>query len=196
MPRFVTSLGLFLALLASAFGANEVEVTAVRFNSVRPPGGSTSQWLEAAVALAVHPSHGSPGQMVSNVRVAIVCAFESAGPGEKRTEFYRAEAECIALDAGRTDVRFYLPPELIKRDQLRPEPKQWGVEVMVGEKALPASRAAYAGALTAPEQRKSFMEKAQRGFSRNSGCLLPQYLTPFVNEYPRSTPSFVRREAR
>jgi len=29
----------------------------------------------------------------------------------------------------------------------------------------------------------------------NDGILQPQFLTPFVNEYPRATPSFVRRDA-
>lgn len=196
MPRVFAQLLLCLALLAPAFGANEVEVAAVRFNSVRAPGGSTSQWLEVAVALAVHPPSGSPGQMVSNVKVALLCAFESSGPGEKRTEFYRAEAECVALDAGRTDVRFYLPPELIKRDQLRAEPRQWGVELMAGEKSLPPVRTAYAASLATAEQRKAFAEKAVRGATRTVGLLLPQYLTPFAAEYPRSTPSFVRRESR
>jgi hypothetical protein len=185
-----------LVLRATALGANEVEVSAVRFNSVRPPGGSNSQWLEMAVALSVHPPPGSPGQMLSNVKVAVVCLFESAGPGEKRSEFYRAEAECVALDAGRADVRFYLPPELIKRDQLRAEPRQWGVELMVGEKSIPSGRAAYVAALASTDQRKAFYERALRGSARNLGCLLPQYLTPFAAEYPRSTPSFVRRETR
>ena len=198
LETMARSLALFIVCLAAAslaLAANEVEVSAVRFNSVRAPGGSTSQWLEVAVALVVHPPAGSPGQMVSNVKVALMCAFESAGPGEKRTEYYRAEAECIALEAGRTDVRFYLPPELIKRDQLRPEPRQWGVELMVGEKPIPPGRAAYSSSLGSSEQRKRFVESSLRGSLRNAGCLLPQYLSPFVSEYPRSTPSFVRREA-
>lgn len=171
-------------------------MSAVRFNAVRAPGGSPNQWLEMAVALAVHPPPGSPGQMVSNVKVALLCAFESAGPGEKRTEYYRAEAECVALEAGRSDVRFYLPPELMKRDQLRPEPRQWGVELMVGEKSIPPARAAYPASLAAVDQRRAFVEKVVRGAVRTAGSLLPQYLTPFAAEYPRSTPSFVRREAR
>lgn len=196
MPRVFALLLLCLAVLARAYGANEVEVAAVRFNSVRAPGGSASQWLEVAVALAVHPPTGSPGQMVSNVKVALMCAAEPAGPGEKRVEFYRAEAECVALDAGRTEVRFYLPPELTKRDQFRTEPRQWGVEIMVGEKSIPSSRAAYAAALASVDQRKAFAEKVARGAARNAGCLLPQYLTPFALEYPRATPSFVRREVR
>ncbi len=195
MVRSLIFLVVCLATASLAWGANEVEVSAVRFNSVRAPGGGTSQWLEAAVALSVHPPAGSPGQMVSNVKVALMCAFDSAGPGEKRTEYHRAEAECVALEAGRTEVRFYLPPELIKRDQLRSEPRQWGVELMVGEKSVPSGRTAYSSSLGSSEQRKAFVEKVLRGHSRNAGCLLPQYLTPFVGEYPRSTPSFVRREA-
>jgi hypothetical protein len=93
-------------------------------------------------------------------------------------------------------VRFFLPPEIVKRDSLRGDPRFWGVELSVGGKPVPAGRAAYAGALATPEQRRNFQARGGASAAANDGILLPQYLTPFANEYPRATPSFVRRDGR
>ena len=182
----------------SAAAGNEVEVTSVKFNTVRPPNGAPGTWLEAVAVLDVKPPGSLAGRMVSRVRVTLTLGFELPAPpgGERRIEFFRAEAECVALESGRADVRFYLPPELVKRDQLHGDAKYWGVEVTVAGRAVPAGKGSYAAALASPELRKSFQSRAGNAAPVNEGLLLPQYLTPFAMDYPRSTPSFVRREPR
>ncbi|MBL9188865.1 MAG: hypothetical protein JNK23_15385 [Opitutaceae bacterium] len=182
----------------ATMAAADVEVSVVRFNSVRAPNGSAGTWLEADVALTVKPPPGAAGQMVPRVRVALTVAVESPGPagGERRLDYYRSDAECVALEAGRANVRFYLPPELVKRDQLHGDPKYWGVEITAAGRPAAAVRAAYATSLANAEQRKNFQSKAAGAAAANDGVMLPQFLTPFSNEYPRATPSFVRREGR
>lgn len=196
MPR-LPCLALFFALLVTAH-AQVVEVTAVRFNNLRAPTGSNGTWMEAAIQLTVRPPPAAPRDIVSRVRVTLLLGYELPAPagGERRIEHYRAEAECVALEAGRADVRFYLPPELVKRDQLHGDPKYWGVELAVAGRAVPAGRGAYAPSLSGAEARKNFQTKAGAAATANDGLLQPQFLTPFVNEYPRATPSFVRREGR
>ncbi len=199
IPPSVTSLAIaWLLLLGAAARAAEVEVTTVRFQTLRAPTGAVGNWHEAEIALNARPGPGAPGQMVSRVKVTLVVGFElpAAAGAERRLEHYRAEAECVALEAGRANVRFYLPSELVKRDQLHGDPKYWGVEVLVGGRPVPASRSAYAAALATPDQRKNFLTKAGGAAAANDGLLLPQYLTPFANEYPRATPSFVRKDGR
>lgn len=178
--------------------AQEVEVTTVKFTNVRAPTGSNGTWLESDITLLVKPAIGSPSQMVSRVRVSLLLGFELPGAagGERRLEHYRAEAECVALEPGRANVRFYLPPEIVKRDQLHGDPKYWGIEVAVAGKAVSAVRAAYAASLGSAEQRKNFQTRGGAAAAANDGILQPQFLTPFVNEYPRATPSYVRRDAR
>ncbi len=102
----------------------------------------------------------------------------------------------MALEAGRTNVRFYLPPEIVKRDQLHGDPRYWGVEITAAGKALPPGRAAYATSLASAEQRKAFQTRATAAAAANDGILQPQYLTPFAHEYPRATPTFVRHDPR
>lgn len=204
LPRFVLSVLTWTAALCLAAvavpqtAAQEVEVTSVKFTNLRAPTGAAGNWYEAAIALEVRPPPSTPGRMVSRVRVALTLGFELPAPpgGERRIEFYRADAECVALEAGRADVRFYLPPELVKRDQLHGDPKFWGVELAAGGRALPAGRASYSNALPAAEARKNFQTRAATAAAANDGELVPQFLSPFANEYPRATPSFVRREGR
>jgi hypothetical protein len=150
------------------------------------------------VTLIVKPAAGNAAQMLSRVRVAVLIGFELAAVagGERRFEHYRGDAECVALEPGRAYVRFYLPPEILKRDQVHGDPKYWGVEVMAGGKAVPAARGAYVHTLSTPEQRKNFQTRGGAAAAANDGILQPQFLTPFMHEYPRDTPSFVRREAR
>ena len=178
--------------------AQEVEVTTVNFTNVRAPTGSNGNWLETEITLNVKAVTGNPSQMVSRVRISLLVGFElpaSAG-SERRLEHYRADAECVSLEPGRAYLRFYLPPELVKRDQLHGDPKYWGIELAVAGRALPPSRAAYSASLATAEQRKNFQTRASAAAVANDGILQPQFLTPFVNEHPRATPSFVRRDAR
>jgi len=102
----------------------------------------------------------------------------------------------VALEAGRADVRFYLPPEVVKRDGLHGDPKYWGVELAVAGRPITAARGAYSATLTTAEQRKNFQGKGGQAAAGNDGILQPQYLTPFVNQYSRATPTFVRKEGR
>lgn len=191
-----TALG-WVALLVAGF-AQEVEVATVKFSSLRAPNGSAGTWVENEITLIVKPVAGTPGQMVSRVRVGVLLGFElpATAGSTRRLEHYRAEAECVALEPGRATVRFYLPPELVKRDQLHGDPRYWGVELAVGGRPVPAVKAAYALSLASPEQRKNFQTRGAAAAAANDGILLPQFLSPFANEYPRATPSFVRLGVR
>jgi hypothetical protein len=191
-----------LTLLGFAVGggqlrAEEVEVTAVRFGAVRPANNPADTWLEAAVSLNVTPPPAALGRAVGRVRVTLAVGWEVPAPvgNTRRTDYYRAEAECVALDSGRTDVRFYFPPELVKRDQLRGNPPLWTVDVAVAGRALPAARPTSATALTELAARRAFQAAVAAAAAANDGLLQPQYFTPFALEYPRATPTFVRREA-
>jgi len=193
-----------LLVLAGAFQAavlvpaQEVEVASVRFTTVRAPLGSVGNWLEADVQVLARPLPDAPGAMVPRVRVSVLVGFElpAAPGGERRIEHFRSEAECVALEAGRTSVRFYLPPEVVKRDRIRGTPRFWGVELAVAGRALAPSTSAYSATLSTADARRNFIAIGGPDAIRNDGILLPQYLTPFIYEYPRATPSFVRPGAR
>ena len=200
MPRLVRALACALALpwaSAAPAPAPAVEVVNLRTNPVRPGNGGPA-WLETTVSLNVRPAGGGPAPVVSSVRVAMLLAFELPGPagGPRRSQVYAAAVECVALEAGRAEVRFYLPPEILKRDQIRGDPQFWGVELTAAGEALPAARTAYSANLRLPAARTEFQRRSAPVATANDGILQPQHLTPFALDYPRSTPSVVRREAR
>ncbi len=177
-------------------GSEVIEVSVARFGSARAPGGATEPWLEAELVLAVNVPPDSGSRAISRVGVALTLGWElpATAGGFRRMDYYRAEAECVALATGRANVRFYLPPELVKRDQLRGTPKLWTVDLTVAGQAIPAAKANQAAALADGSARRAFLSTAAAAALANAGLLLPQYLTPFAGEYPRATPSFVRRE--
>ena len=198
--RLARALACALALpwaAAAPAPAPAVEVANLRTNQVRPGNGSPA-WLETTLSLNVRPAGGGPAPVVSAVRVAVLLAFELPGPAgaARRTHAYAAAVECVALEPGRAEVRFYLPPEILKRDQIRGDPKFWGVELTAGGEALPAARTAYSANLGTPAARTEFQRRWAPAATANDGILQPQHLTPFALEYPRSTPSVVRRELR
>jgi hypothetical protein len=49
--------------------------------------------------------------------------------------------------------------------------------------------------LTELAARRAFQAAVAAAAAANDGLLQPQYFTPFALEYPRATPTFVRREA-
>ena len=187
-------LGLPVVLIGA--GREVVEVSVSRFGSARAPGGATEPWFEAELVLAVNVPPDSGSRAISRVGVALTLGWEllATAGGARRIDYYRAEAECVALETGRANVRFYLPPELVKRDQLRGTPKLWAVDLTVAGRAIPSAKANQAAALADGSARRAFLSTAAAAAASNVGLLLPQYLTPFAGEYPRATPSFVRRE--
>ena len=177
--------------------AAEVEVASVRFAPARPNSNPSTPWLEATLTLNVVPPPDAPGRMVSRVRVQLWVGIDTpALPGSPvRTDYFRSEVECLALLSGRSEVRFYFPPELVKRDQLQGAPRNWAVELAVAGRTVLPVRAASSTALVEPAARRAFLVAALAAAPANDGCLQPQYFTPFALEYPRNTVTFVRREA-
>lgn len=176
--------------------APEIEVASVKFDTPRIGGES---WYEAAVELSVRPG-GRPvsGQFVDRVRVVLNLGFEVADEkGGKRKVFYRSAAEAVTLEGGSKPVfRFYLPPELVRRDKLRTDADYHAVEIEIAGRALPAVRANLSKEIKTPEILTSFLSAVNAEAGANEGILVPQYLTPFAFDSQRRSPGFIRRESQ
>jgi hypothetical protein len=108
--------------------------------------------------------------------------------------YYRASAEAVAVETtGRTSFRFYLPPEIVKRDQISGPQRFYLVELSVGGQAVPLSKGDFPSNFTTPAIVESFRGKVAAEATANEGILLPQYLTPFGSG-GNNTPSFIRTE--
>ena len=208
---FVSPLQCSLALLAltvlplraqTAVTEKDIEVSNVHFNMVPPPAGSTTKtgWCQVDVEVNVKPGAATQAthSFLNRVKVTLSLAFHD--PTEKdalKFSYYRASAEVVALEVGRSNLRFYLPGEIIKRDSLAGEAKYYAVELAVGGKAIPMKKGNGYSEASLPdlEHVQNFLTKAGAESAANDGSLLPQYLTGYANDNSRPSPTIVRPEA-
>ncbi len=163
-----------------------VEVASVHFSNINPSGNSAFTWNETDIEINVRPSAVKGDSRFVN-RVRITLTLEAEGPGIVGSAYYRTSVEAVALEVGRSDIRFYLPPEIVRRDKLRAEPKVYAVEISVGGQDLTPSKTAS----NAPDPR-AFLAKAVEEATANNGILQPQYLTNFAFDSARPAPAFIR----
>jgi hypothetical protein len=102
----------------------------------------------------------------------------------------------IAVEGGKAFVRFYLPPEVVKRDKLRGDPEYYLVELEVAGESQKITLNNTSKGINSAETLASFKGKIGSEAAANEGVLMPQYLTPFASDSRRPSPTFLRREAQ
>lgn len=171
-----------------------VEVSTVKF---RPVNGG---WFEVEVEVQAKPGPAAVANrnFLNRVKVTLNLGVISVKAPQGATipdTFYRASAEAVAIETtGRTAFRFYLPPEIVKRDQVSGPQRFYLVELSVGGQALPLTRNDVPSTFTTTTIIEGFRGKVAAEATANDGILLPQYLTPF-GAGGNNTPSFIRTEA-
>ncbi len=184
------------AAAAPADSGDQIEVGEVKFTGVRAPSGDT--WLEALVEVAVRPGGKSAaGDFIDNVRVTLNLGIEIGDAASKKFHYYRASAEAVSLEGGKAAFRFYLPPEIVKRDRLTAGDtgKHFVVECEIAGRQLPPLRGGASAKASSEAGRRSLLSQVTAEGARNEGVLVPQHLSPFASDSQRRGPSIVRREA-
>lgn len=175
----------------------QAEISAVKFSAARPDSGGDS-WLEILIEMNIKPGGKQlSGQFLDRVRVTLSLGVEVVGTSEAPgLAYYQSSAEIITVESGKTAVRFYLPPEVLKRDKVRGEPKFYLVEVDAGGTAQTPSTANVSKSINSPSLLSGFKNRLNTERARTEGVLMPQYLTPFATDSRRPFPTFFRREAQ
>ena len=118
-------------------------------------------------------------------------------PGPKKTfRFFRAEARLPTIEEGdRRSIFFYLPPEIVERDQLREKPFAYLVELSVGGQILATRRGNVSSNLENARQVAHFRQQLDTQSIKNDGILLPIYDTPFQRDSRKMqvSPAFVHK---
>lgn len=217
--RLVALCGILL-LSTSAFaqqqpaaGKAAVEVKAVRFaqtkvsNTVLVPMTRVEVQLLAKenAKLLEDPKALVPNKnWVDKIKVTVTLAYEvaaakksSAGGAvgaEDRYAFYRSSVTIMTMEKNTTgSVFFYLPGEIVKRDQLKQEPYAYSVDLEVDGTSLPPSKTSVSRLLLSETQYKGFKEMADRGVLNTTGVLRPQYLVA-TEALPATTPTLIRED--
>jgi hypothetical protein len=191
---------LFAAAVSTAFSQQApaapatVEVSTVRFRPV------TGGWFEVEIEVQAKPGPAATANrnFVNRVKVTLnlgVFSVKAPQGAAIPDTFYRASAEAVAIETtGRSAFRFYLPPEIVKRDQVSGPQRFYLVELSVGGQALPLTKNDVPSNFTSTAIIEGFRGKVAAESTANDGILLPQYLTPF-GASGNNTPSFIRIEA-
>ncbi len=178
--------GLFAVVGVAAHSA-ELSVLRVDFDLVRQEG-ARDPWYEVAIAVSVERGEeraDANPRFADAVSVSLALATEVNREAGVGYEFYSARAEYPTLEVGQHVVRFYLPPELVKRDRVKGEPFAYEIEVISpeGVEASLVSRN-----LERSSALQSFHSQLDM-HSATSSALRLQSGTPFAWTYPRDTPN-------
>ncbi len=193
MPtRLLALVSVLLCLVLAPSLAAAVKVVNVSFQRAELDRGE--DWYEVAVELDVTRDPADQlsrdPRFVEGAAVSLQLAFETRRPGDRAFEFYRSEVAFVALEEGRRIARFYLPPEVARRDRLSGAPHSFLVETRIGG----AVSDARTSTSLAPEAAlRSFRQNVAEKAALNDGVLVPQFETPFLLLYPESTPTALRR---
>lgn len=199
----VLAFAVFAAAVSSVFAQTPppapasapVAVDNVRFRTAN--GG----WYEIEVEVSAKPGPAltSNRNFLNRVKVTLnlgVFSVKAPQGAQIPDTYYRASAEAVAIEGtGKTSFRFYLPPEVVKRDQVSGPQKYYLIELSAGGQAVPLAKSEVAAAFgTNLSAVENFRSKVASEAGANDGILLPQYLTPF-GAGGNNTPSFIRIES-
>ena len=170
-----------------------VEIADLRAGSVRAPDVRT--WLEYDVTVQVNAPGSGRERYVDRVQVVFNLALEVPGDPDG-FEFYRAAATAVALEAGRSSFRFYLPPEIVRRDRVRGMPRFYLIDVTVAGEPQRRVRNRVGPGFSSPEAMENFRRQLSQRAPSNDCVLVPHHLSPFAANGPEHAyPTMVRSSA-
>jgi hypothetical protein len=203
---------------AAASGKSAVFVRNVTFQQTKL-GGQVNPWnrmqveIQAnTVAEAKAPAAGEAKagnkKWVDKVKVTVTQIYKTTSAKPEDWNYYRSSATVLTIEVNQPrSVLFYLPGDIVKRDNLKKEPDYYYVQLEVGGNEEPVFDAR--GVVLADQKQavhKDLQTKAKydpakdaadRGVVSTPGILRPQYLvlysdTPVV---PPS-PEFIREDVQ
>jgi hypothetical protein len=235
MPRFKAVCALLLAMVslsplsfgqnapaagAGATGKSVVFVRNVTFLQTKL-GGQVNPWnrmqveiqanspaaIGAAAAAKADPKADTANKKwVDKVKVTVTQIYKTTSAKPEEWNYYRSSATVLTIEVNQPrSVLFYLPGDIVKRDNLKKEPDYYYVQIEVAgnEEALfdargnvvPDQKMALHKDLQTKAKFDPAKDAADRGVVASPGILRPQYLVlyPDTPVVPPS-PEFIRED--
>ena len=191
--------GLTVCIAAPSTGgaqtsAPAVSVRSVKFNYPRIDGAKSFA-MEVEIELDV-PGTTEPGhnpRFVDAVRVALMLGVQARGHEGGDLQYYYADAGFVTLETGTRFARFYLPPEIVKRDGLAGDAFAYCVELAVDGRELPMQRADLSETLRSRDRLEAFRQRVAEARSVTHGILVEQHQFMTGLSDRRETSSVVRK---
>ncbi len=185
-----------------------VLVKDVKFFQGKFSGPNAWNRVEVVVDPRANPDpQASNKRWIDKVKVTLTIGYK--GEKSKSAEdwnYYRASATILTLEQNQPrSVFFYLPGDVVKRDQLRKDPDVYYVDVEVAGTAqaifdargllIPDQKAAVSKELLKKADYDGCKGFADRGVLNSTGILRPQYLVSFYDKVSDFSPEFVREDS-
>ncbi|WOO41887.1 hypothetical protein [Rubellicoccus peritrichatus] len=199
MPFSRIACFVLISLLPSVFAHAQqklpVEVSRVNFNSNARP----YKWNNIVIQLQANqnpdPQAANP-RYVDNITVTLTLGYESKGASP--FTFYQAEATLVTLETGKKkEIAFWMPYDVVQRDNLPKEPKYWIVELEVNGQQLNLlvdNKKSFSSGFTNLDSINGFKSQASGKLSETDGILVPTYLSPNPYIDQREPAAFIRKE--
>jgi len=180
------------------YPADDVEVSSIRFSKERADL-TRETWLEMAVTVRVKGNSdptATDRRFLDQLGLQVALATQVGGGSSSKFNYYQLRVEATAVERGEAVFRFYLPPQVLKRDGVgTPQPFAYAVELSVAGRPVAPGRGQVSSNLQDAARLQRFWELVEEQSSVNDGVLLPQYATPFRDEYDGDTPVLKRGDA-
>ena len=188
LSRSVFYLFLLISFAQVSIG-QVVGVNKVKFTSLQ------DDWLmgEVEIVTGRNTLSGAVSERyVENVGVHLYLGFQNANsPGGM--DYYYSEVTATILERGdKNTVRFYMPGKVIEMNRYN-KPQYYYAEITVNQISISPQSRAFSSRFQSEDSLKNFVKKAKVGSVKNSGRLMPSYLTPLriVGSDPNA-PAYLR----
>jgi len=177
MKRLIL-LVLSLSFAGSLFAQDvPAQVDNIKFNKLQ------NDWLEMEVKIRANANTAPDARnarFVDNIKVLGYFGYVRDRKA-KTFDFYKAEAEIISIEQGKTEyVYFYMPGIVVKRDNLPKEPPYYFVALEVNGQVLPIDNRAYSKSTLNDDTIRSMKTKADAESEPNDYILKPSYNAPLA----------------
>jgi len=160
-----------------------VEVTKLRFDDTDLDGKSAEKWMRVEIELTARGQITETPRnedWVDDIEVTFSAVFKTED-GPIPYVAYESSMTILTLEIGEDrPIFFYLPWDIVERDNFAREPFGWEVKLSVGGQEIPLSkqntRNRISKTISSTELLESYRNLVAENAPRSEGSLRPQYL--------------------
>lgn len=114
---------------------------------------------------------------VDHIKVILTLGYKLA---KQEFAFYQAAVTLVALEQNNSArIAFFMPREIVQRDNLDTEPEYWTVDLVVDGEPLPMRRDRSSRSINNAEQLQYFRNAYAAAIAETKGILVPAHLSPY-----------------
>jgi len=149
--------------------------------------GAPDDWIRYGIELRAQENPtDEDADWVNNIKVTFSIAYEDS-ENAGTFHWYQSEVEILTLEiAKERSIYFYLPWDIVERDNLPDDPYGWTIELSVDGRRLPLQTENFSRTIGSQEVLTSFQNGVQQNAEKNAGALRPQYFVPMQRDHLES----------